>query len=123
MKLRILIIPLALASCEPQPPMAERPGPPPELTERVAGKPQNCVPIEQMESLRIAGNGHMVLYGSGRTIWANHLGQCRLNPDDILVTHPFGSSYCRGDIVRSVDRTSRIPGPTCVLSDFVPYTR
>jgi len=34
-----------------------------------------------------------------------------------------GSSLCRGDIVRSFDRLSKIPGPSCVLNDFVPYTR
>jgi len=39
------------------------------------------------------------------------------------VTEPIGSQYCRGDIVRSFDRQSRIPGPACILGDFVPYTR
>ena len=40
-----------------------------------------------------------------------------------LVTYPFGSQHCRGDIVRTMDRLSHIPGPGCVLGDFVPYRR
>jgi hypothetical protein len=82
------------------------------------------VPIRQSEGLRISENSRRTLiYGTGKTVWANDLGQCRFLSDDILVTEPFGSSYCRGDIVRSLDRVSRIPGATCVLGDFVPYTR
>ena len=47
----------------------------------------------------------LLLYGSGRTIWANPLGpHCSFRYDDVLVTEPVGSSYCRGDIVRSFDR-------------------
>ena len=123
MRLHILAMPLLLACCAEPPPVAERAGPPRELVGRVAGKPQNCVPLEQGQSLRIAGDGHVLLYGFGRTLWVNHLGQCSLNPDDVLVTRLYGSSYCRGYIVQSVDRTSHIPGPTCILSDFVPYNR
>jgi hypothetical protein len=66
----------------------------------------------------------MLVYGSGGTLWANDLGpQCGFGSDDVLVTEPVGSYHCRGDIVRSFDRFSRIPGPTCVLSNFVPYRR
>jgi hypothetical protein len=43
--------------------------------------------------------------------------------NDILVTYPIGSQYCRGDITRTIDRISRMPGPGCVLGDFVPYRR
>ena len=53
-----------------------------------------------------------------------HLGPgCSFGINDILVFEPTGGSYCRGDIVRSVDRDSHIPGPSCVLGDFVPFTR
>jgi hypothetical protein len=80
--------------------------------------------LNQLDSLRISQNDpHTLVYGSGRTIWANHLDQCGFRHDDILVTEPTGSQLCGGDIVRSFDRDSRIPGPSCVLSDFVPYSR
>ena len=78
-----------------------------------------------MQSLRVSdSNRHTLLYGSGRTIWANLLApHCSFRFDDLLVTEPTGSYYCRGDIVRSLDRISGIPGPACVLGDFIPYSR
>jgi hypothetical protein len=97
-----------------------------ELNGRVAGAGRTCVQVtSRSQSLRPAtSNGHLLLYGSGKTIWVSDLGSCGFNRDnDILVVEPSTSSLCRGDIIRSVDRSSRIPGPTCVLGDFIPYTR
>jgi hypothetical protein len=115
---------LALASCAAPPPGVEQQSPPLELAGLAAGPPERCVTLSSLQSFRVSDNNrHVLLYGGGRTIWANQLGQCGFGPDDILVTEPLGSQYCRGDIVRSFDRNSRIPGPACVLSEFVPYTR
>jgi hypothetical protein len=116
---------VVLGSCAAPQPGAERQGPAQELAGRTVGAPQRCVLIEQSQSLRTSDNDrHTLLYGSGRTIWANHLDpQCGFGSDDILVTEPIGSYYCRGDLVRSIDRLSHIPGPACVLGDFVPYAR
>jgi hypothetical protein len=50
-------------------------------------------------------------------------GGMRFRTNDILVAEPLSSRYCRGDIIRSIDRHSRFPGPSCILGDFVPYTR
>jgi hypothetical protein len=125
MTARLLAFVAILGGCAAAPPATEQQGPPRELAGRSAGAPQRCVLINQSEALRIADNDHhTLLYGSGRTIWANHLGgQCGFGSDDVLITEPVGSYYCRGDLVRSMDRLSRIPGPACVLGDFVPYTR
>ena len=114
-----------LASCTVPPPGVQEDGPPFELAGlAAAGAPVRCVPITTQQSLHLSEtNRRVLLYGDSRTIWANNLGQCRLRPDDILVTEPFGSQYCRGDVVRSVDRQSHIPGPTCILGDFAPYAR
>ena len=118
---------LVLASCNAAPPPGvQQQGVARELVGRTAGAPERCTNIVSQQSLRVAdGDPHILLYGDafGRTLWANHLGQCRFGSDDILVTYPTGSVYCRGDLVRSIDRISHIPGPACVLSDFVPYTR
>ena len=98
--------------------------PVPELVGRTSGAAQRCVPIEQNASLRIAQPG-ITLYGSGRTIWVNRLASNCPGMDrmDILIVEPIGSQYCRGDRVRTIDPVSRIPGPACILGDFVPYTR
>ncbi len=95
-----------------------------ELAQRAAGVAQRCVLIEPGESLRVSdSDGHLLLYGSGRTIWANSLGPgCGFDSSDVLITQPVGSYHCRGDLVRSVDSLTRIAGPSCRLGDFVPYS-
>lgn len=124
MKFRVAALAVLITSCAP-PPVADYSGPPPELAGRSAGVPRSCVPIEQSEALRPSeGNRHMLLYTRGRTIWVNNLGpDCGFSEEDLLVSHPFGSSYCKGDIIQSFNRSSRIPGPACVLGAFIPYTR
>lgn len=96
-----------------------------ELAGRTAAAPQRCVLIQAGEALRISEtNPRLLLYGRGRTIWANRLApSCGIDFNDILVTDPIGPHYCRGDLVRSIDRVSRVPGAACKLGDFVPYTR
>jgi hypothetical protein len=96
----------------------------PELAGRTAGPPQTCVSIDSAASLRIVDPA-TVLYTTGSTVWLNRLAsQCPgSSAFDILVAHPTGSQYCRGDIVQSLDPVSKIPGPSCVLGDFVPYRR
>jgi hypothetical protein len=120
----IMLLALMLVSCAAPPPGVQQQGSPMEIAGLSAGPPERCVQINSQQSLRLSDNNrHVLLYGFGRTIIANNLGQCSLSRDDVLVTEPVGSQYCRGDIVRSFDRQSRIPGPGCVLGDFVPYTR
>jgi hypothetical protein len=125
MKYRLAAIALVLGSCAGPQPGAVQQGPPHELAGRTPRPPERCALINSSDSLRPSDNDrHTLLYGNGRTIWANHLGpQCGFGSDDVLVTEPLGSYYCRGDLVRSFDRYSRIPGATCVLGDFVPYSR
>lgn len=95
-----------------------------ELAGRIAGAPQRCVVTQQNEPLRL-GAERTILYGRGRTIWVNRLGpDCTgIGPNDILIAEPVGASYCRGDRLRSLDPVSRVPGPGCLLGDFVPYRR
>ncbi|MFL6725982.1 MAG: hypothetical protein ACJ8FS_05660 [Sphingomicrobium sp.] len=125
MKRNLALFALVVASCAAPQPGAEQQGPPRELAGRSAGAPERCVLIAPLDSLRVSDTDrHLLLYGNGRTMWANQLGrQCGFGSDDVLVTEPVGSYYCRGDLVRSFDRFSRIPGPTCVLGDFVPFSR
>jgi hypothetical protein len=106
-------------------PPAGPPGPIAELQGRTPGPARNCVSLSSNEALRSVGSGeHVLLYGSGGTIWLNRPEQsCAIDPDDIIVTQQATSSLCRGDLIRSVHRTSGIPGPTCFLGVFVPYSR
>ena len=108
------------SSCAPAGPTAA-PAALPELAGRTAGAPQRCVPMPRTESLRIADN-RTIVYGGGRTIWVNRVQCPGVTRMDILVVEPIGSQYCRGDLVRTIDPVSKIPGPACILGDFVPYT-
>ena len=123
MRFGIALLALLAGSCAaPEPEASQAPR---ELAGRSAGPQQNCVSIQQSEALRASDtNRHMLIYGSGKTLYANDLGpQCGFRSDDVLITEPIGDSHCRGDIVRSFDRFSRIPGPSCVLGVWVPYRR
>jgi hypothetical protein len=123
MRHRLILLTTLLGSCAAPPP-ATVPRQVAELAGRTAGLPTDCVPIRQSANLHIADDRSTLVYGSGRTVWANALGpSCRFGFNDIPIFEPTVSSYCRGDIVRTVDRDSHIPGPSCVLGPFVPFTR
>ena len=113
---------LVLAGCSSSPPTGPQ-GPIPQLAGRTAGTPRSCVTIQRDENLVVV-DSRTVLYGSGKTVWLNHLRtECPgMNGMNILVTEPHGGQYCSGDTVRSLDPVSKVPGPTCVLGDFVPYS-
>lgn len=112
-----------LIACAPRPVHGPA-SPNGELAGRTAGAPQRCVVIQQSESFRL-GAERTLLYGRGGTVWVNRLGpDCAgIRPNAILITEPVSAQYCRGDRVRSLDPISRVPGPGCLLGDFVPYRR
>lgn len=120
-----LAIALTAASCAVPPAPIGQGTVPPELAGRVAGTSTRCLSIRPSSGLRVAdGDRHTLISGSGRTVWSNSLGgSCGFGSNDLLVFEPLGTQYCRGDIVRSVDRSSGMPGPSCVLGDFVPWVR
>jgi len=113
----------ALAGCTAPPPIQLN-APITELAGRVAGPAQRCMSLRQSESLQPV-NRNTLLYGHGKTIFVNEMqGGCGgFSRWDVLVLEPLGTQYCSGDLVRSFDPVSKIPGPTCRLGAFVPYTR
>ena len=111
-----------LAGCAPQSPLAPN-SPIPELAGRTAGPPQRCVTFQPNDGLHIAGP-HTLTYRDGRTLWVNSVPNCSpLRDSDVLVIEPVGTQYCSGDIIRTRDNVSFIPGPSCRLNDFVPYRK
>ncbi len=113
----------AVGGCVP----AGAPAPPRSATElagRTPGAPQKCVPTTRTEGLRYGGE-RTVLYGRGRTIWANRLSQrCSgLRPNHAFKISSIGAQYCRGDLLTSADPVSGTAGPGCFLDDFIPYRK
>lgn len=92
---------------------------------KVAGEPVRCIRNDQgVNTVRVSDD--ILLYRvSSRLVYRNDLrGHCPgLGRDsDIIVTQSLGGmGPCSGDIIRLVDRTSGISGPSCVLGEFTPY--
>lgn len=93
-----------------------------ELAGRVAGQPRNCIHGSSARPLQIIDDGTL-LVREGRRLWINRLaGSCSgLRPLSTLIVELHGAQHCRGDRVRALEPGSIIPGPPCLLAEFVPY--
>lgn len=91
---------------------------------RVAGEVRTCVPRIGHSSL-IAVDSRTLTIDSGNVLWVSRLPSAcpGLRPLTTLIVEATGSDYCRGDLFRTIERGSSIPGPTCVLTDFTAYRK
>src|SRR6185369_9117632 len=112
------VLALLGTSCAPSAPVGG-PTPIPEIAGRTAGPPESCVRNDSSSSVHFT-NGSALVFTSGSTVWLNTTRCPALTDNDLPVFQLYGSQYCRGDIVKTVDRYSGIPGPSCVLGDFIP---
>jgi hypothetical protein len=94
------------------------------LDGRVAGEPQDCLPLTSLGSSRIIDKTAIV-YGNGGTLWVNRPkgGAESLDDDDILVLKTTGSQLCSIDTIELHDRTSHMYSGFVSLGKFVPYRR
>ena len=123
--MRIPLILLALSGCAgvgASPTASEGDALSRELAGRVAGEAKSCVSAGQSDSLR-AVDRQTLVYRDGRTRWVNRLRSAcpGIEPMNTLIVEVTMSRYCSGDLVRGLEPGANIPGPTCVLGDFVPY--
>lgn len=97
-----------------------------QLAGKTAEAPVNCINRDMSTNLVRVSDDVLLYRVSGRLVYKNQLkyGCPGLARDtDIVVTETFGGQYCKGDLVRLVDRTSGIQGPTCLLGEFTPYRK
>jgi hypothetical protein len=93
------------------------------LEGREAGKPQSCISTFDTRDSRVIDKTALV-YRVGNTLWVNRPANAeRLDSDDILVTYPTSSQFCRLDRVNTVERTGNFMTGFLMLGDFVPYRR
>lgn len=94
------------------------------LEGRVAGEPQDCIPLSTARSSQIIDKTAIV-YRVGSTLWVNRPkgGAQSLDDDDILVTRTIGSQLCSIDTIELRDRTSHFYTGFVSLGEFVPYRR
>ena len=122
-----IILPLALlAGCATVPQTAQGPDTKLEaaLVGKIAGKPQNCISLDQSRSSEIFRDA--ILYREGRNrYWLADAPGCGSSGynDYILVQHVFGSQLCSGDLIRLVERTGGFSAGACALGKFTPYTK
>ena len=91
---------------------------------KVAGKPQQCLDSFRNSNAIRVSDDFLIYRVSSKLVYRNELrSSCPglADDDDIIVIRNFGSGHCSGDLFQLVDRYSGIPGPTCVLGEFVPY--
>lgn len=122
-----LLLPLALAACatgDTNWVEREQTALDAELATRVAGESRSCVYANPTSSLAVRARTNFV-YRDGPTIWVSRPdNRCAgFRPDSTLLVELRGGQYCRGDRVRGLGPGSAIPGPLCILGDWVPYRR
>ena len=94
------------------------------LDGRVAGEPESCIRTLGSRNLSQI-DGTALTYRDGDTVWVNYTR----NPDsiddrDIMVIDRFsGSSLCRTDQVKLVDRVNGFLSGILLLDEFVPYKK
>jgi hypothetical protein len=111
----------ALGSCT-QPPAPPGAAFAQTVAGRIAGPPQSCVSHFGSDHPYVI-DPQTLAYGYGRTIYVNRLGApCPgVDQSNILITESYGGMYCRGDRIRGSEPGAIIPGPVCILHDWVPY--
>ncbi|HEV7342922.1 MAG TPA: hypothetical protein VGN68_14935 [Sphingopyxis sp.] len=94
------------------------------LEGRVAGEPQNCIPLSMARSSQVIDKTAIV-YRVGSTLWVNRPegGASSLDDDDILLLKTSGSQLCSIDTLQLLDRSSRMYSGFVSLGKFVPYRR
>jgi len=96
------------------------------LAGRVAGKPESCLPRHRSNNM-VTIDANTIAFREGRRVWVNNVrGSCHGLGwgGNALVTRDFGGrGLCSGDIAQVVNTSSGMPVGSCVLGDFVPYSR
>ncbi|WP_242098206.1 MULTISPECIES: hypothetical protein [unclassified Sphingomonas] len=91
------------------------------------GEPTSCIDQIQLRSgSNVQAYGSTLVYTvSPRLKYrTDTAGGCEgVGNDDILITSTPTTQLCRGDIARTVDRTSRFPNGSCSFGAFIPYRR
>ncbi len=96
-----------------------------ELAGRTEGPPQQCISSTPSNAALNVVDERTLTFRQGRTLWVNRLeaGCPGMRPLDTLIVEIHGNQYCRNDRFRTRQAGTSIPGPTCLLGDFVPYRR
>lgn len=128
-----LVLTAVLVGCAVGPPQAPAPLNAKQQTRldqllggKVAGAPQSCLPRWRTQDMTVIDDGTIIFRENSGKVWLQKpQAPCdRLSsPAYALVTRSIQSQLCRGDIGQVVDPSTNITAGSCVMGDFVPYTR
>ena len=127
----LFILAVALGTCTPVQPVARTPQAEARLQQalsgRVAGPPISCLPDYRSDNMVVIDDD-TILFRDGRTIYRNDFqgGSCsRLGSGNyaLLTRRIGGIGLCRGDIAEVKDLQNGFTVGSCVMGDFVPYTK
>ena len=96
-----------------------------EVAGMTAGPPQSCIAQWPSTNIRVIDQ-QTLAYDDGKTTWINRLkAPCpAVEPLNTIIVEPkMGTQYCSGDHIRGREPGAIIAGPTCFLSQWVPYRR
>lgn len=97
------------------------------LAGKTAGQPMNCLSSHRSGNMVIVDDNTVLFRASPNRVYRNDLGPgcSRLGSGyySLMTRGSGGTGLCRGDIAQVVDLTSGITVGSCVVGDFVPYTR
>lgn len=94
------------------------------LKDKVPGKPVSCVSRVLGTNGLHAISDNVLIYKVNRDlVYRNDLsGSCNgISRGNTMVLKPTVDQYCRGDIVRAFDFSTRMEVGSCGLGSFVPY--
>jgi hypothetical protein len=96
-----------------------------DLEGYTAGKPQNCVDLRDLGGPESYGESVLVFRSGRGLLYKNQVsGSCNnVGRHEALITRPFGSQLCRGDIARTADLSAGMTTGSCSLGEFVPYRK
>ena len=96
------------------------------LGDKVAGTPQSCLPNWRTHDMVAIDDSTLIFRESPGRVWLqkpkNPCNQLSLGPY-ALVTRDTIGQLCNGDIAQVIDTMSGANVGSCVMGDFIPYTR
>ena len=127
----LLLLTVVIGGCTPVQPVARSPRAEAQLQTllagRVAGPPTSCLSDFRSNNMVVIDDS-TVLFRDGRTTYRNDFqgSSCSNlgNGNYALVTRRIGGiGLCRGDISEVRDLANGTIVGSCVIGDFVPYTK
>ncbi|HUG46417.1 MAG TPA: hypothetical protein VMK31_07920 [Sphingomicrobium sp.] len=96
------------------------------IGDKVPGPPRSCLPSYRSHDMAVIDDRTIVFRESPGRVWVMRpQNDCNLLSAGrfALITRSSTSQLCRGEIAQVADPSNGVAVGSCVIGDFVPYTR